>query len=128
MPCAACSAPLHVDLEQALLDLEVRNAEVPKAYLDVTVRHAVGNDLARVRAAARRDGAACAEAERDKRERYPSARSSYLVVPLALETYGRHGRESPRYLRNLARKQAARLEEGDGEAASARWSYGGAGG
>ena len=41
-----------------------------------------------------------------------------------METYGRHGRVALRYLRKLARKQAAKLEEGGEEAAGAlvaRW-------
>ena len=102
-----------------MLDLEVRSAEVPKLYLDVTVRHPVGNDLARLDRAARRDGATNDEAAADKRERYPQRRSPCQALPLALETYGRHGRTALRYLRRLARKQAERAEEGSENAAGA---------
>ena len=125
-PCERCGAPLNTRLETAILDLEVRSAEVPKLYLDVTVRHAVGTDQARLQRAAQQEGATNAEAESDKHERYPPQRSPYPALPLALETYGRHGRAALRHLRKLARAQAARLEnEGDGEAAAgllvARW-------
>lgn len=122
--CESCGALLLADLEETLLDLEVRSAEVPKLYLDATVRHAVGNDEARLQRATRQDGATNAEAEHDKRERYPPERSPYLALPLALETYGRHGRAALRHLRRLARNQAARLED-DGDAAAgalvSRW-------
>jgi len=123
-PCGLCGAALQANLEEAVLDLEVRSAEVPKLYLDVTVRHAVGNDEARVGRAARADGTTNAEAEGDKADRYPPDRCPYKAVPLATETYGRHGRAALRYLRQLARKQAAKLEEGGEEAAGAlvaRW-------
>jgi hypothetical protein len=123
-PCGLCGAALDANLEEAVLDLEVRSAEVPKLYLDVTVRHAVGNDQGRVRRAARVDGATNAEAEADKADRYPPDRSPYKAVPLAMETYGRQGLAALRYLRKLARKQAAKLDEGGEEAAGAlvaRW-------
>ena len=123
-PCSLCGAQVPVVREEAILDLEVRSAEVPERFLDVTVRHPVGNDAARLGRAARADGATNAEAEGDKRDRYPSERSVHPVVPLALETYGRHGKASLRYLRKLARKQAETLDEGSGGAASvliARW-------
>ena len=90
-----------MDREEAVLDLEVRSADVPRLYLDVTVRHAVGADAARqaLARAARHDGTTAAEGEGDKRARYPQERSPYGALPLALETYGRHGREALRYLR-----------------------------
>ena len=67
--------------------------------------HAIG--------AARENGATNVEA--DKADRYPPHRSPYKATPLAVETYGRHGRAALRYLRKLARGQAARLDEdGDG--------------
>ena len=112
------------DREEAVLDLEVRSAEVPKLYLDVTVRHAVHSDHGRLQRAANRDGATNVEAEADKRERYPADRSVYKALPLALETFGRHGQASLKYLRKLARKQAERLEEGGENAVGAlvvRW-------
>ena len=91
-PCGLCGAALQANLEEAVLDLEVRSAEVPKLYMDVTVRHAVGNDEARVRRAARADGTTNAEAEGDKADRYPPDHCPYKAGPLAMETYGRHGR------------------------------------
>ena len=113
-----------MDREEAVLDLEVRSAEAPRLYFDVTVRHAVGAGAARLARAARHDGATAAEGGSDKRARYPQARSPYQVLPLALETYGRHGREALRYLRRLARGQAEQLEETPENAAGAlvsRW-------
>ena len=121
--CSLCGAVLDVEREEAVLDLEVRSAEVPKRFLDVTVRHAVANDV-RLGRAAREDGATNKEAEGDKRDRYPAAQCAHPMVPLALETYGRHGRASLRCLRKLARKQAETFDEGGEEAASglvARW-------
>jgi hypothetical protein len=123
-PCSLCGARVPVEREEAVLDLEVRSAEVPKKFLDVTVRHPVSNVAGRLSRAARADGATNAVAEGDKRDRYPSERSVHAVVPLALETYGRHGKTALRYLRKLARKQAETLEDSSGETASAlvvRW-------
>ena len=68
--------------------------------------------------------ATAAEGEADKRERYPQARSPFPALPLALETYGRHGREALRYLRRLARSEAERSEGSGEDAAGAlvsRW-------
>ena len=110
--------------EEAFLDLEVRSAEVPRLYLDVTVRHAVPGNAPRLARAAALDGAVNSEAEADKRTRYPDGRAPWRVVPFALETYGRLGRTALLHLRKLARAQAQRLDEGADEAASAlllRW-------
>ena len=96
---------------------------MPRCH-DGTVRHAVSADLARVARAARQDGATAAEGEADKRERYPQARSPFPALPLALETYGRHGREALRYLRRLARSEAERSEGSGVDTAGAlvsRW-------
>ena len=76
--------------------------------------------------AADADGAVNKEAEFDKHGRYPAAQAPWKLVPLALETYGRHGRAALRHLRRLARRQAAaRGEATDEENASAalvlRW-------
>ena len=84
----------------------------------------MGSDPGRLARAAREDGATNAEAEGDKRDRYPSERCVHQVLPLALETYGRHGRTAVRYLRKLARNHAATLEKGSEHTASglvARW-------
>ena len=119
-PCSLCGVgAVEAVLEEAQLDLEVRSAEVPRRYLDVTVRHAVGNDLGRLQRASREPGATNAEAEADKRDRYPPRRCPYAALPLAVETLGRHGHTALQYLRGLARKQAARLDEGSADAAGA---------
>ena len=122
--CAQCGSDVESRREEAILDLEVRNAEVPRVYLDVTVRHAVPSDAVRLRKAANHDGATNKEAENDKADRYPAHRCSYKAVPLAVEMYGRHGTTALKYLRKLARKQASRLDEGGDEVVGAlvlRW-------
>ena len=108
-----------------MLDLEVRSARVPRAYFDVTVRHSVPGDRARLAAAANTAGSVASEAEGDKRRRYPDGRTPFRVVPFAVETYGRMGTTALKHLRELARERAAHLEEGGDEAASAllqRWA------
>ena len=107
-----------------MLDLEVRSAWVPKLFLDVTVRHSVPNAGDRLARAARENGAVNREAEHEKENRYPAGRSPFKVVPLALETFGRHGKQALNHLRRLARKKAEALDEGGDEAVSAlvlRW-------
>ena len=71
-PCTACGAALVATREEAVLDLEVRTAEAPRTFFDVTVRYSVPTEGPRFRAAADRDGAVAAEAEGDKRRRYPA--------------------------------------------------------
>ena len=124
-PCATCGSHLDSVREEAVLDLEVRSHDVPRSYFDVTVRHSVPGDPRRLAAAALYDGAVNQEAEADKRSRYPDGQTPWRVIPLALETNGRHGRAALKHLRRLARQQASALEEADGvHAASAlvlRW-------
>ena len=60
-----------------------------------------------------------AEAEDDKKRRYPDGQTPWRAVPLATETGGRHGLTALKHLRKLARKQAEKLEEGGDEAVSA---------
>ena len=126
-PAGACSCgvALNVRREEAVLDLEVQSADSPLLYLDVTVRHSVPGDAARLSAAAGADGAVNAEAEQDKRLRYPAGRAPTRVVPLAMETYGRHGKEALRHLRRLARAQAARSAAPEDESSTSgllqRW-------
>jgi hypothetical protein len=117
-PCSECGAALSALREEAVLDLEVRSAAVPRSFADVTVRYAVPGDAARLQAAAGRDGAVAAEAEGDKWRRYPDGRTPWRAVPLSTETGGRHGRAALLHLRKLARKQAENLEEGGDEAVS----------
>ena len=123
-PCSECGAPLVAVREEAVLDLEVRSAEAPRTFFDVTVRYAIPGDASRLRAAEVRGGAVAAEAEANKRRRYPDGQTPWRVVPLATETGGRHGRTALQHLRKLARKRAERLDEGAEEAVSAmvqRW-------
>ena len=106
------------------MDLEARSAEVPRLYLDVTVRRAVPGSGPRLARAAALDGAVNHEAEADKRSRCPDGRAPWRGVPFALESYGRLGRTALLHLRKLARAQAQRLDEGADTAASAltlRW-------
>ena len=123
-PCGACGAAVVAAREEAVLDLEVRSAEAPRTFFDVTVRYAVPGDAGRLTAAASRDGAVAREAEEDKRRRYPDGQTPWRAVPLASETGGRLGPAALKHLRKLARKQAARLEDGGEEAVSSlvqRW-------
>ena len=122
-PCGTCGGGLEATKEEAVLDLEVRSAWVPKLFLDVTVRHSVpsGGLLSR---AANGNGTVNLAAEQDKEGRYPASRCAHPVVLLALETFGRHGNKALKYLRKLARKKAEALDEGGDEAVSAlvlRW-------
>ena len=97
-----------------MLDLEVRSAQHPRMLLDVTVRHAVPGDAHRLGRAANDDGAVVKEAEHDKHTRYPAAQAPYTLAPLAVDTYGRHGREALGHLRLLAKRRAQALD-GDGD-------------
>ena len=117
-PCGSCSGDLEIHREEAILNLEVRSAEVPREYFDVTVRYPMPTDHQRLTVAADHDGAVNKEAERENRARYPDGRTPYRATPLALETGGRHGRAALLHLRKLARARAVSLEEdGDGDAA-----------
>ena len=123
--CSACGSALDAHREEALLDLDVRSAQHPRLLLDVTVRHAVPGDAHRLARAADNDGAVAKEAEHDKHLRYPAAQAPYKLLPLALDTYGRHGREALQHLRLLAKRRAQSLDEGADHAASAlvqRWA------
>ena len=77
-------ARLFERTEEALLVLEVRSAEVPKLYLDVIARHAVGGDRARLNRAARQDGTTNADVEADNQDRYPLDRRFYKAFLSAL--------------------------------------------
>ena len=52
-----------------MLDLEVCSARFPLAYFDVTLRHSVPGDHARLAVASDNDGSVAKEAEGDKRRR-----------------------------------------------------------
>ena len=124
-PCSRCNGQVEVELEEAVLDLEVRSARVPRAFVDVAVHHSVPGDAARLTAAARGGGAVNKEAEAEKRRRYPDGRAPWEVVPFAVETYGRLGAAALKHLRSLARARAQELPERGEETASTllqRWS------
>ena len=76
-------------------------------------------DVDALRAAAGRDGAVNAAAEADKHRRYPARQAPWRMVPLALETAGRHGQAALQHLHGLAREQAALLAAGDEAEAAA---------
>jgi len=123
-PCA-CGQPLDARREEAVLDLEVQSAACPRLFLDVTVRYSVPGHAARLTAASAHDGAVNREAEAEKRARYPDGCTPWKVLPLALETCGRHGPGALKHLRKLAREKASNQAE-DSEAAAAglvqRWA------
>ena len=123
-PCAVCGAGVDSRREEAILDLDVRSPEVPRLLLDVTARHGVPGDEARLKSAADYDGAVNVEAERDKHTRFPAGRAPWRMLPLAVETYGRLGRTALLHLRKLARRRAQGLAEGGDSAVSClvlRW-------
>ena len=113
-PCGLCGGDLEAVREEARLDLEVRALGAPRTFYDVTVRHAVPGDATRAGAAASRDGAVVQEAEGTKKTRYPDGRTPWRCVPLALDTYGRHGRQALQHLRALAKERSTQEVEGDG--------------
>ena len=117
-PCTACGSALSSTREEAILDLDVRTAEAPRTFYDVTVRYSVPAEGPRLRAAAGRDGAVAAEAEGDKRRRYPAGQTPWRAVPLVTETGGRLGKDALKHLLKLARKQAETNEEGGDAAVS----------
>ena len=103
-----------------MLDLEVRTAQAPRTFYDVTVRYSVPGDAPRVAAAASRDGAVAKEAEDAKKKRYPDGRTPWRCVPLATETAGRLGKQALKHLRILAKAKAgSELDEGQEQAAGA---------
>ena len=112
------------ELEEAIVDVEFRSARIPRAFIDVTVRHSVPGDAARLAAAARGGGAVNREAEADKKRRYPDGRAPWDVIPFALETYGRLGSAALSHLRSLARTRAQEAGAESVEYASVllRWS------
>ena len=107
--CHHCGAARVRLREEAILDIEVQSSQCPRLYFDVTVRHSVPGDAARLRAAASRDGAVNSEAEGDKFLRYPTGVTPWRMVPLAVETYGRLGTLALKHLRRLAREEVAKF-------------------
>ena len=70
-PSAHCGGQLQLELEEAILDLEVRSARVPRAFLDVTVHHSVPGGAGRLAAAARAGGRSQPRGRRRKAEALP---------------------------------------------------------
>ena len=105
-PCSSCGGQMVAELEEATLVVEFRSARILRAFIDVTVRHSIPSDAARLAAAARGGGAVNREAEADKKRRYPDGRAPWDVIPFALETYGRLGSAALSHLRSLARTRA----------------------
>ena len=81
----------RVVLEAGLI--EVRSAEVPKRFLDVTVRHPWAKDLREQ--AWRVDGAAALAAVKDKARRYCVHRDGVKVTTFAVEWWGHLGADIP---------------------------------
>ena len=124
-PCAHCNAAVEVELEEAILDLDVRCARIPRTLIDVTVRYSVPGGERQLADAARGPGAVNHTAELDKRLRYADGRTPWQVVPFAVETCGRLGPAALKHLRGLARARAQGLADGGDAAVSAlllRWA------
>ena len=103
--------------------LEVQGIRSQVLYFDVTVHHSVPTGDLLVRASDG-DSAAQVTAEQTKYSRYPARRCPHRVVPLAVETFGRHGPRALKYQRKLARRRAEALDENGDEAVSClvlRW-------
>ena len=64
--CRSCGSVLMVRREEAYLDLEVRGPDVPRLFLDVTVRHSVPGCRQRLARSATHNGSVNMEAEQDK--------------------------------------------------------------
>ena len=62
--------------EEAILNLEVKENEKSRLYIDAIVRYSIPNDDADLRAAANQTNIINSRAEADKRARYSKARSS----------------------------------------------------
>ena len=89
-------------LERAVPDVEYVGPE-GRHWIDVTVRHPAAGDESVVRAAARKDGAACRRAELQKHQRYPGDN----LTPFAVETPGRLGAEARAWLLAQVRRLPA---------------------
>ena len=97
-------------VEQAVPDVVVTDPSTGALlYVDAVGKSAHSDDPGRLRARARRDGCAAAEAARGKRRRYPDAGAG--LVPFAFEDGGRPADEARGFVRRLA---AARTEADDG--------------
>ena len=95
--------------QRAVLDLRLEAPpDAPVTYLDVKVTHPCSATY--VAGAARENGFAAQKAEEAKHTRYPANTPgvSGRLVPLAVETYGRWGKEGLRFLKKATGRTAAR--------------------
>ena len=102
------------EVEQARLDVATSDARTGlPLYLDVVVKCAYSVDGATLRARARRDGRAAADAAAEKRRRYRDAGNS--LVPLAFEAGGRPSDSTAQFMRQLGAAWAETHASEDGE-------------
>jgi hypothetical protein len=103
------------EVEEAVLDVATSDARTGlPLYLDVVVKCAFSTDPARLRARARRDGRAAADAAAGKRQRYRGAGDS--LVPLAFEAGGRPSDSAAGFMRQMGAAWAQTHASEDGEA------------
>ena len=89
-------------LERAVLDVATRSPSTGElVYLDVRVACELSADPERMRARARRDGAAASAGAADKRLRYPEGRAPGALVPFVVECGGRPSDEAAAWMRAL---------------------------
>jgi len=87
-------------VEEAVLDIAMADPQTgAPVYVDVVVKCVHSDDPGRLRARARRDGRAAAEAANGKRRRYANAGTS--LIPLAFEDGGRPSEEAIAFIRML---------------------------
>jgi len=92
-----------------MLDLRLEAPpDAPVTYLDVVVTHPCSATYCA--AAAAENGYAARRAEEDKHARYPphAAGVSGRLVPLAVETYGRWGKEGLSFLKRATARASSR--------------------
>ena len=95
--------------QRAVLDLRLEAPpDAPVTYLDVVVTHPCSATY--VAGAAGESGFAAQKAEEAKHTRYPpnTPGVSGRLVPLAVETYGRWGKEGLKFLKKATARTAAR--------------------
>ena len=96
------------EVQHAILDLRVEAPPAePATYLDTVVTHPCSPSYCA--GAAKENGYAARKAEEDKHARYPDEPGvPGRMVPLAVETYGRWGKEGLRFLRRAAGRACTR--------------------
>ena len=102
------------EVEQAVLDVATSDARTGlPLFLDVVVKCAFSVDPERLRARARRDGRAAADAAAEKWRRYRGAGDS--LVPLAFEAGGRPSDSAAGFMRQMGAAWAETHAAEDGE-------------